>query len=238
VLTTQQPSIVKLICYDAELLSLELEFVGPNLSHYKDQNDISTMSNEVQDRILVDISNGIECIHNEGIIHLDIKPQNILLSSASRAVLCDFGASKIGRYGGTETKIIRYNGGTPCYTPPEYMVVDDKDQKRGFEGDIWAFGVTMLYVSGEIPLPRGHWIIADITKDQSAFIKMQEWIIHIESVKEKLPETSLIREMLERNPISRITAPQLVQKLLILQSKRVHQAKVHSSIVSQLYLQT
>lgn len=35
-LTTQQPSIVKLIRYDAELLSLELEFVGPNLLRYKD----------------------------------------------------------------------------------------------------------------------------------------------------------------------------------------------------------
>jgi hypothetical protein len=89
----------------------------------------------------------------------------------------------------------------------------------------------MLFVSSKIPLPRGDWIIANITKDQSAFIEMLEWIIFIESVQEKLLEASLVYAMLQRNPISRITAPQLVQKLSIQQSKRVHQAKVYLSIV-------
>ena len=59
-------------------------------------------------------------------MHLDIKPENILLSDR-RAVLCDFGASQIRRHGGTEIKFIKYNGGTPCYTPPEYMVIANKD---------------------------------------------------------------------------------------------------------------
>jgi hypothetical protein len=74
VLTTLQLSIVKLIGYDAKFLGIELEYIGLDLSHFKDQKDMLTFSTKVQDRILVDISKGIECIYNKGIMHLDIKP--------------------------------------------------------------------------------------------------------------------------------------------------------------------
>lgn len=56
-----------------------------------------------------------------------------------RAVICDFGLA-------AQVLISPppFNGGTTCYITPEYVF----DGQRGFEGDIWAFGVTMFFVLG------------------------------------------------------------------------------------------
>jgi serine/threonine protein kinase len=167
---------------------------------------MSQLSTDLQRRVWIDISDGLEYIHAQNIVHLDIKPQNILLSGSDRAVLCDFELS-VER----AVKPVSNNGGTPCYIPPEYLL----DEKRGMPGDIWAFGVTMLFVFGLMPLPRGNWKIADIFRNEDVHTKMVGWLLKVQQIQESIPEAlSLLRQMLEKNPAKRITASKLVSNLL------------------------
>ena len=142
-LNIRQLSVVRLLEHDASILSLELEYIGPDLSQFIDKHKMSQLSEDKQYRIWIDVTKGLEYIHAQRIIHRDIKPQNILLGEGNRgAVICDFGLS-VEVYQDPET----FNGGTPCYIPPEYLI----KLPRGSEGDIWAFGVTMLFVLHLIP---------------------------------------------------------------------------------------
>ena len=88
------------------------------------------------------------------ILHSDIKPANIIPRPDScGAVLCDFGLA----LSSTEHS----NGGTPNYIAPECLRGWDE---RSFPLDVFAFGVTMVFVTGHVPRPQGDWCIADITK--------------------------------------------------------------------------
>ncbi len=205
-LTIRQPSVARLVHYDASDLSIELEYVGPDLAKFVDGEKMSQLSTDLQHRIWIDISGGLEYIHARNIVHLDIKPQNILLSGSNRAVLCDFELS-VGR----AVNPVSFDGGTPCYIPPEYL----EDEKRGMPGDVWAFGVTMLFVFGLMPLPRGNWKIADIHLNEDAHAKMLGWLRKVEKVDKSIPEAfSLLRQMLETNSTKRITASKLASDLL------------------------
>lgn len=50
-----------------------------------------------------------------------------------------------------------HNGGTPSYIAPELVV-----RQRNQASDIWAFGVTMLFVFARLPLPSQSWKIQDL----------------------------------------------------------------------------
>ncbi|KFY03557.1 hypothetical protein V490_00138 [Pseudogymnoascus sp. VKM F-3557] len=203
-LNHDHPSIVSLIHYDAVNLSLELKYIGPDLATFSDRDRMSQLPEISQHRIWMDISRGIEYMHAQNVIHLDIKPQNILLQESGRAVLCDFEMSVRG------AEPVLSNGGTPWYIPPEYMF----DRRRGREGDVWAFGGTMLFVLGLMPLPQKGWKIAEVTLHKEAHDKMLNWLREVRRAGDAAPKKlSLVRSMLEPNPRKRITAAQLTIKL-------------------------
>src|SRR5258708_12084318 len=59
----------------------------------------------------------LQYAHDHGIIHLDVKPANLLLDSENRIMLADFGASTFLE-GSTHASLHAF-GGTPVYTPPK-----------------------------------------------------------------------------------------------------------------------
>ena len=181
------------------LLSLDLEYVGPDLTQYADDQRLSHIAEETQYQIWIDVARGIEYIHAQHIVHRDIKPQNILLSQTCRAVICDFGIS--AQLYGRDPE--HFNGGTPSYVPPEYII----DQPRGPAGDVWAHGITMLFVFRLIPLPQRNWKIAAVSQDLRTRESMLDWIRHIQQILQTIPRRlSLLRAMLIQNPDERITA--------------------------------
>ncbi|OIT34035.1 mitogen-activated protein kinase kinase kinase npk1 [Nicotiana attenuata] len=84
---------------------------------------------------------GLSDIHGRGFVHLDIKPDNILLVGTEKvAKIADFGfAKKFGVLKSQKRK--RGLKGTPMYMAPESVL----DNEYGPEADIWAFGCTDGY---------------------------------------------------------------------------------------------
>ena len=99
-------------------------------------------------RIIKDIASGLEYLHNYGIMHLDIKPANILLDSQGRYVISDFGLSHratslIHSYDKAKTI------GGAAYMSPERF---GSNIRIDTYSDIWSFGVSIYeLVTGKLP---------------------------------------------------------------------------------------
>ncbi|GLT61793.1 hypothetical protein SLA2020_344750 [Shorea laevis] len=93
-------------------------------------------------KIILDIAKGLAYLHEEcrqKIIHLDIKPQNILLDENFNAKVSDFGLSKL--VGREQSQIVTTMRGTPGYMAPEWLnsIITEKV-------DIYSFGIVVLEI--------------------------------------------------------------------------------------------
>ncbi|KAH6615865.1 CAMK protein kinase [Chaetomium sp. MPI-SDFR-AT-0129] len=87
---SQHPSVVRLYDHDARFLALYMENIdAPALDRYPCYN----MTPADQTRVIHDMSTTLYYINQQGFVHNDIKPGNILFSRARGAVLIDFGLS-------------------------------------------------------------------------------------------------------------------------------------------------
>ncbi|KAF3332630.1 mitogen-activated protein kinase kinase kinase 2-like protein [Carex littledalei] len=91
-----------------------------------------------------EILSGLVYLHDIGIVHCDIKGQNVLVGSDGRAKIADFGCAKI-KFCEIGSPQIR---GTPMYMAPEVA----RGEEQGAPADMWALGCTVLeMVSGGVP---------------------------------------------------------------------------------------
>ncbi|KAJ0725292.1 putative protein kinase RLK-Pelle-SD-2b family [Helianthus annuus] len=91
-------------------------------------------------KIILDVAKGLAYLHEEcrqKIIHLDIKPQNILLDSEFNARVSDFGLSKL--IDRNQPQVMTTVRGTPGYLAPEWLssVITEKV-------DVYGFGIVLL----------------------------------------------------------------------------------------------
>ncbi|KAI0338866.1 hypothetical protein BDW22DRAFT_1362161 [Trametopsis cervina] len=86
---------------------------------------------------------GIEFLHKRGVVHNDIKPANILLSTESVPVLVDFGFAERYELGSTDAFHSNLSYGTPEYLSPERARGLPHDTRKS---DVWSLGITFFEI--------------------------------------------------------------------------------------------
>ncbi|MDX3227424.1 serine/threonine-protein kinase [Streptomyces sp. ME19-01-6] len=102
-------------------------------------------------RIGVAVVGALTAAHEAGVLHRDVKPDNVLLGRNDRVVLTDFGIAQVeGEQGLTETGAFV---GSPEFIAPERVL----GQRPGLESDLWSLGVVLYAaVEGMSPFRRSH----------------------------------------------------------------------------------
>uniref|UniRef100_S4RSP0 non-specific serine/threonine protein kinase n=1 Tax=Petromyzon marinus TaxID=7757 RepID=S4RSP0_PETMA len=96
---------------------------------------------------------GLEYLHSQGIVHKDIKPGNLLLTTEGTLKISDLGVAEIYPHVNKLTAFWTSQG-SPAFQPPE--IANGLETFSGFKVDIWSSGVTLLLASGEGNLPWHH----------------------------------------------------------------------------------
>lgn len=109
-------------------------------------------------RLLIGIADGLQHAHENGLVHRDVKPQNILLDGVAGAKLTDFDLVRSAdSTGGTRTGAL----GTFLYVAPE----QGRDASRvDHRADVYGLGMTAVFCVHGAPLPD------DVIYDRRAFL--------------------------------------------------------------------
>ncbi len=141
------PNIVKLLNFVVEdhLAFLVMELVeGPDLKQKILLDGPLGVAQTV--KLGSQIASALDAAHRQGVIHRDIKPQNVLLASEDQIKVVDFGLARLTNIGGLTAT--RTTMGTPEYMAPEQIQARPVDPRA----DIYSLGI-LLYecLSGRPP---------------------------------------------------------------------------------------
>jgi len=95
--------------------------------------------------IALGVADAAAFAHERGVVHRDLKPQNVLLTEAGSPKLTDFGLAKIR--GGSTRTLEGAVLGSPCYMSPEQAEGKPADERS----DIYAFGVVLYHMLAGAP---------------------------------------------------------------------------------------
>ncbi|MBN1668786.1 MAG: protein kinase [Anaerolineales bacterium] len=99
------------------------------------------------EKIFSQVCAALDYAHNQEVIHLDLKPLNILLDKDGNALVCDFGLAQYLAAGKTHVSLGGI-AGTFGYAPPEQLI----SGKVGRYSDIFALGATLHHMlTGSVP---------------------------------------------------------------------------------------
>ncbi|MEU8381346.1 protein kinase [Streptosporangium sp. NPDC048865] len=102
-------------------------------------------------RIGLEVLGALLAAHHAGVLHRDVKPDNVLIAADGRAVLTDFGIAVLEG----DSSITRTGSliGTPAFIAPERASGGPAE----FASDLWSLGVTLyVAVEGRSPFERAH----------------------------------------------------------------------------------
>ncbi|KAM3451854.1 hypothetical protein MY3296_005001, partial [Beauveria thailandica] len=170
-------NIVKILTWDARFYTVYMEHLPGSLASYHEKPGFTTKDAET---ILKDVGSALAYLEEKKISHNDIKPRNIAYSPERGAVVLDFGLASAGLW------VPRATGGTAWYVPPETLRVGERTNR----GNVWAFGVTMLYVLRKINMPEDYysaWDFLNMDDPNSADrIAMESWADQVCDVVDEL----------------------------------------------------
>lgn len=150
---------------------------------------------------------GLKYLHENGIVHSDLKCKNVLLGTSGNVKLTDFGCAK-------RPKDMKNNnneesvGGTPLWMAPEVL----KNQGLGYGSDIWSLGCTVI----EMATGRPPWS-DEVSNPVAAMLKIA-CSNQIPSFPSHFSREGLdfLSKCLERQPKRRWTAQELLEHPFIL----------------------
>ncbi|KAI2467547.1 Pkinase-domain-containing protein [Annulohypoxylon bovei var. microspora] len=185
----RHPHIIKLytvIKTPAEIIMV-LEYAGGELFDYIVKH--GRLPEDQARKFFQQMICAVEYCHRHKVVHRDLKPENLLLDDNLNVKIADFGLSNIM----TDGNFLKTSCGSPNYAAPE--VISGK-LYAGPEVDVWSCGV-ILYVLlvGRLPFDDDH-IPSLFSKIQRGVFTVPHWV--------PSDAASLIRKMLQTNPVQRI----------------------------------
>ena len=124
--------------------------------------------------IVPKICEALQYAHEEGIVHRDIKPGNILLDKKGRVKIADFGLAKLLDTEANDLTLTRSQQvmGTPHYMAPEQI---EKPQEVDHRADIYSLGVVFYeMLTGELPMGR----FAPPSQKVQVDVRVDEVVLH------------------------------------------------------------
>ena len=114
---------------------IAMEFIeGPNLNKYLSRK--GKLDHREAVNIIGQSCAALDAIHQAGVVHRDIKPDNILIAKGGLIKLMDFGLAKSEDMRMTKSNVVM---GTPCYMSPEQALGKDVDVRS----DIYSIGLVL-----------------------------------------------------------------------------------------------
>jgi serine/threonine protein kinase len=130
---------------------LVMEYIdGKNLYQLLKASTSKRLKEQEVIEYMIEVSKGLKEIHRRGVIHLDLKPRNIMITSEGETKILDFSISKMGGELVRARLQEEYARGTLPYMAPEQL--SRNYGKENKQTDIWSLGATMYHLlSGEYP---------------------------------------------------------------------------------------
>jgi hypothetical protein len=145
------------------------------------------LSWESRYRVAIDVAKALSYLHHDcrsRVLHLDVKPENILLDENYRAIVADFGLSKL--MGKDQSRVLTTIRGTKGYLAPEWLLEQGVSEKS----DIYSYGMVLLEMIG------GQRNVCLIGNDENRAEK--KWQYYPKIVYEKMREGKLMEVVDQR----------------------------------------
>ena len=213
------PNITKILelFEDKEYILIIMEYInGGNLfSFLKKHRKVSEKTAKLLYRQII---LGIKYMHEQGIVHRDIKLENILIDLNNNIKICDFG---IGRVLSSPEQPLFDQCGTPMYIAPEILLCSKEKGYKGFPVDIWSSGIVLyILLSGTLPFSFKNSSSSlsesnesNLSEDNNNNTELQYSIINkepkeIENISKEAED--LLKKILKKNPEKRITCEEIL----------------------------
>ena len=152
----------------------------------------------------IDVCRAVAAVHKSGLLHRDIKAQNVMREASGRIVLMDFGAGTIRRQGSFgEPQTV----GTPLYLAPELFA----GQAATIASDIYSVGVLLYHLmTARYPVEGG-------TVDAIATLHARQHMITLSERRPDLPAnlTRIVDDALARDPARRYRSAVAMERDLL-----------------------
>ena len=185
----EHPNIVNIYDVGSEngMHYIVMEYVeGITLKTYIEKKGQLTFKEAVS--IAIQVGRGIEAAHNKGIIHRDIKPQNIIISTEGKVKVTDFGIARAATSNTISSDVM----GSVHYASPEQA-------RNGFvdgKSDIYSLGIVMYeMVTGRVPFDGDTTVAVAIQHLQEEIVPPSAYAPNLPSSMEKI-----ILKCTQKNP--------------------------------------
>lgn len=126
-----------------------LEYCSFNLDELRNDQKDGKFHVSIGRRFFHQLCLAVSYLHSLGIVHRDIKPQNMLLTNCGKLKLTDFGVSNVLSMWDQSNLCNNYEG-SPLFQAPEIVV--GRKEYEGFKADVWSCGVSLfLLLYGQYP---------------------------------------------------------------------------------------
>ena len=169
---------------------------------YKDKDE--NMAVERMLGIAIQICKGMGYAHRSGLVHCDMKPQNILVTSDDRAKITDFGISRaVSEATRTGSDVV---WGTPQYFSPEQAAGDPPSPAS----DVYSIGIMMFEMLGNTLPFKGD------SPTAIALKHLQAPPPHIRSINKKVPPqmAQIVHKVLAKEPAGRYRTAGQLERIL------------------------